>query len=848
LEYQPPSIETRQALDELQRYLSDQLPPLMVADSISLLLERTPELAAMQIQAWTAGQYRGHRSNLPVSSYLFHALMKIHAMGEFKLVPREALDRYLESLGRILLETYCPEEEREVLAGNLQLLGQTEAGLSSAVELLHLPGGAGPVALGGAVSGAGGAALGGAPALSEEAARGLRRFSLLMEQLSRMPRVPVLASSAVPESQGNLISQILTTAAVSAQTSGELNEYLARLRQMGVEPRTDEVFKLLARALPGWGILSSSEASAGPPADGAPAGSSGDGAAEPRRAADRSSGPLEAMHKLIALSEDVQEGARRFSEMMQAAVAQFNGGALGTAVAMLELAKRIVDEKRLDPHTLKGILQRAHETLSGDRLAKLAEKPDKHAFLRRILSFFPAMQPRGLLEQLEHEPRRERRRLLLALLEVHGEPARAAAYEDMKAALAGTGPGVDPYHLRNLVYMLRRVPRPVEQPWDEELDGVIRLSGPDFPPIVRKEALATLGQMKHERAEQTLIGRVRELEDLLLGPAEPRDGREEVALLLDRAVYALSRFGTHNAWRAVVDHGLKTQPQLGDTAARLGNLAGQDLSADAETVARLLRALREALPLKVLGFAIPRGHAAAGHLVRALSGTTTPAVHHALDEIVRRFPDTDFAAAASKGLASLGAAMRPAEAAITALSGDLELFGLPNLLQSLADSHVTGTLVLADLNGETIGTLNLEGGRLRNCHVGPLRGNEALYQLFVKPGPGTFVLRSRRDGTHDSEQTEPPRDLLPLVLEAVRRHDEYHRARAMVPDGAVLKATGAKPRRPAEEQDVNFMRQVWSKVTTGATPEACEAAIASDSFRVRTLIAHWVEEGSLQIQ
>ena len=108
-------------------------------------------------------------------------------------------------------------------------------------------------------------------------------------------------------------------------------------------------------------------------------------------------------------------------------------------------------------------------------------------------------------------------------------------------------------------------------------------------------------------------------------------------------------------------------------------------------------------------------------------------------------------------------------------------------------------------------------------------------------------MRSRRDGAHDSEQTEPPRDVLPVVLEACRRYDEYRKARALVPDEAALKPTGSKPTRTVEESDIGFLRTLWTRITSGATPEDCERAIAADSYRVRSLLAHWLETGALAV-
>ena len=46
----------REALIELQRYLSDELAPMMVTDSVELLLKQSPALVANEIQAWVGNQ------------------------------------------------------------------------------------------------------------------------------------------------------------------------------------------------------------------------------------------------------------------------------------------------------------------------------------------------------------------------------------------------------------------------------------------------------------------------------------------------------------------------------------------------------------------------------------------------------------------------------------------------------------------------------------------------------------------------------------------------------------------------------------------------------------------------
>ncbi len=64
----------REALDELTRYLSDEIPPLMVADSANYLLRCPATLTASAIQNWIGAQYRGFGTRTLVSDYIYHAL------------------------------------------------------------------------------------------------------------------------------------------------------------------------------------------------------------------------------------------------------------------------------------------------------------------------------------------------------------------------------------------------------------------------------------------------------------------------------------------------------------------------------------------------------------------------------------------------------------------------------------------------------------------------------------------------------------------------------------------------------------------------------------------------------
>ncbi|HSS44798.1 MAG TPA: DUF4388 domain-containing protein, partial [Thermoanaerobaculia bacterium] len=621
-------------------------------------------------------------------------------------------------------------------------------------------------------------------------------------------------------------STTLAAAARSTHNTKELEQYLERLRTMGIDIGTGDLFRSLGTSLPGWTF----------PAPGA-------GVASP--AGENSA--VEAMHRIVTEAEDPAEGARRFQEMVKVAVERFNEGSLAQAATMLDLAQRIIVEKKVDPGMADIVRRKGDESLGVEQLRKYAEAPDQHALLLRVLSFFTALTPNGLLQGLRREPKGERRRLLLLLLEIHGRPARDAILERLRQPFGQAGGGEDEsYFRRNLLYLLRRIPRPSGVPPDEDVDLAIQHAELGLPTLLVREAIVNLGQLRHEKAERTLMTLLETFETMLLKPSDAPYEAKELRLLLDRVVAALARFGTQTARRAAVDHGLKKKPELGDTTARLAELSGQDLSGDEELVERLLAALKSHAPFKLFGLTLRPNDRSLYSCITALSATPTAEVREAFEDIVERFPGSEVAKAAAEALASFNAPAPEAQASAS-LSGDLALFGLPALLQSLADSSVSGSLTLRNPKGEIFGTIMLRLGKLKNCHTAKLIGEEAFYQLLERPLPGNFQFSRKADGAEETS-SGTLKEILPLSLEGMRRYDEFQQAAALVPDEAFLKGTSVKATPHPGEKDGILVKDLWSRVSQGATPRDCEAEIRADAYRIRRLLAYWLEEGALQVQ
>ena len=802
-----------EALSELQQYLSDAISPLVAAESVTVLVALPPEIVADEIRSWTTSQHRRLGASVPISDYLYHAVRKLYMMGEFTLVSREAMAAYLGALEPHLL-ALCPPEDRDLLSENLAHLGDARADLTAPVATLHhLQGqGAAPPADDSATA-------------AKTAVHASQQFAQLVERLARL-QVPSGSPENSASAREDVFSHLVSEAARRAGTSEEYVQAKEDLRAFGMGSSMEAVFRALGRRLPGWVVEPPPGSDVPPPV----------------------TKTARAMERIVALESDPREAASRFHELVQAAIEQCNEGSLARAATMLDLAGVLLAEKKVDPAYVRGFREQAHERLDQQRLRKFAEDPGSHALLRRVLAFFPALEPAGLLDAIRGEEKRERRHLLLALLEAHGAAARALVIERLEASTAAFGDR-EAHYQRNLLYALRRLPRPEGGVLDTELQAAVRLSAVGRPVILLKEAVAYLGQIKDERAERALIGRVAEYESALLkGGAQGGDPSELVSVL-DRAVFALARLGTPGAVRAVVNHGLKRSPQLGDTAARLEQLSPVDFSGDAESIGRLLEAVEAELPHKIFGFLLKKDWSFLLHVIEALSSSASAEpVRKALTEVVQRFPDEEFARAAAKVLAGAElppAPLPPAPAQAASLSGDLELFGLPTLLQNLSQSTASGVLTITDAVGEPVAEVTLENGKFRECRTGDLTGEVALFQLIERPTPASFVF-VKRSAPSERTQAEPLKDLVPLFFEGTRRYDEFQQACMLVPDYACLRPTDTKPTAPPEEEDPLLIRTVWQRASSGASAFECENGLPVDSYRTRRMLSHWVEEGALE--
>jgi hypothetical protein len=610
----------------------------------------------------------------------------------------------------------------------------------------------------------------------------------------------------------------MATAALASSSREELDAALASLKGVGIDPATENVLNSIARSLPGWGAIA------------IPVGT------PPRRER------LGAMRQIVTLGDDAEEIAKRFREMVHAAIAQFNRGDVGKAQSIIVLAQQMVDEKKVQPVYVEA-LRNASDYLDMPKLRAAAEKPESLPALRTVMAFFHALSPDGLLKSLRGEADENRRHDISSLIEAHGAVGRARALEMLDTPEAASDTPFAAAALR----ILRRMPRPEGASAEHEVDVILKHATRGTHPLVATQAIYCLAQAKDARAERALISLLRFYEGFLARSAALPPGvtSDDIAGLLDRACDALARAANPQCLRALVEHGLKTQPELGDCAKRLEAGAYADFSNHTELMNQILEALRAELPRGVLGLRIRKEMGRSASFVRALSGTPSPQVRALFQEIVKKHGDEEFGAIAAEALQAFAAKSRPPEPAATTFSGDLAFFGLPMLLQTLAQGRMTGLLTLIDNAGLPVSKMWLLDGRLRQAQLGRFSGVDALYELLIRPFPGAFAFVHRKDVPRTGV-IEPPSDLGGLIFEGVRRHDEWKRAAALVGDDARLVVTGTD-RTIVTDEPKDLVEALWAAVTSGATARECDLKFTVDSHRVRKLLASWVEVDALKL-
>ncbi|HEY6931564.1 MAG TPA: hypothetical protein VJA66_17975 [Thermoanaerobaculia bacterium] len=484
-----------------------------------------------------------------------------------------------------------------------------------------------------------------------------------------------------------------------------------RIADLGKTFSLPELFDLLAQELPGWCWWSES----------------GD---EPPPWSSRA-----ALQRLVTYGQTQGERGKRFAELTETALRLVEQAAPGRAACAVAEAERLVDSGALTSEAVESVRGSASRSIDLEIFHRASSSSIDQPSLRRFLRFFRALAPVALLQALAIEEKRERRRLILALLEAQGEPARREALDLLDSEVPRTMDETEVFVRRNLIYLLTRVPRSGEDGLDQEVAVLARHSAPHLAPMLVKEAIKALGQLGGKRSEQVLQRQHNLLQEMLASPSATVS-KEDLQVYLERTATALERRATGGASRPSKPISSKPEPIAGDS--------------------------------------------------------------------------------------------------------------LPSLLQRLSEESISGDVFFDDRRRGATVALKLAAGKLVSARAGPLIGAEAFYQLVETFDGGDCALSSRAGKASATAKEMPPLDLKPLLLEGLLRRESFDVARAIVPDDAIFGPKTSEARPHPDEKDGLVTRDVWEAAIGGQSPRACEASVAADSFRIRRLYLHWLEEDALE--
>jgi tRNA A-37 threonylcarbamoyl transferase component Bud32 len=781
--------ELQGALGEIDQYLADIVPPLFVTDAVDALQGAPVEGTAAELWNWSQNQIRAHPEYDRVN-VLFYALDKLMAVGMLNLLPRDPLLGFLKQVGEALAQA-CAPEERERLRRALEYLGKED----SAPQVLML--GRGDDDEG--------------PSTPQS-----RRLSILEQRLRREGLAKAPANDPV---RRRVIAQALAAAATGARKDKDFARDLRRLRAAGVGLAPGAAFKNLGNGLGNWVLpreVGRDTADLGPPVE------------------------VEAMERIVSLAEDPVEAGRRYHHLVTAATELFNEGNLGGAVQMFDLARKLADEEEIEPGYIAPIRGRGHEQLDNDKLRSYMEQPERHSQLRQVMVFFgPGLGVGTLLDQVEVEERRDRRRLLLDLLVIHGHAAREEAMVRLRSSVEKE---VSDFGRRNWIYLLRLVPPSTSEEIEAEVEVVSRFAGPGMPIFLVKEALTHLGLLHHTSSARALVTLLERWESYLLrGDLEPENQENGIAAL-DRRAAAPARHGSARPWEALIDHAFSGEAAFGAASRRLEELGSQDLSRAPHVVGRLRDEIENSLPRGVLGRLIHRRDKDLPYLVTALSGTRSPEVDELLEEVADRYEGQEAGKAATRVLKT-----PPPAGPLAGLTGKLDTYGVPALLEHLARETATGTLTLRPAEaGGALARVAFRKGRPVAAAWPPREGLSALYQLFQQPLDASYSFDTARPRIATGAPALP--EVSDLIREGLRRARELERTRALLPDDTPLEATGSAPSTVPDEPDYDLVVSLWEKACAGVPVRQIAEGLTLDTFRSHNALGHWLEEGALRVK
>lgn len=171
------------------------------------------------------------------------------------------------------------------------------------------------------------------------------------------------------------------------------------------------------------------------------------------------------------------------------------------------------------------------------------------------------------------------------------------------------------------------------------------------------------------------------------------------------------------------------------------------------------------------------------------------------------------------------------------LSGNLEYFDLPTIIQTLATSERTGTFTITDQLEHVFAMIYFEAGKILFAKLGHLMGEDAFYQLFQSPIQDAFTFKGGLLPVELEEEEEIGTTTMGLLMEAAKQQDELK----------VLKATYTDPNRVFHPQSKklswddegtkDLAKEIWGRLHRGETINQMVKEIPTCEYRIYKVLS-----------
>ena len=177
------------------------------------------------------------------------------------------------------------------------------------------------------------------------------------------------------------------------------------------------------------------------------------------------------------------------------------------------------------------------------------------------------------------------------------------------------------------------------------------------------------------------------------------------------------------------------------------------------------------------------------------------------------------------------------------LSGKLKHFDLPTIIQTLANSSMTGTLTVTEKSGKSFAMLYFETGQLLHARLGHLKGKEAFFQLFQSPRQDAFTFRGGPPPIELGENAEIAMAPMGLLLESARQQDELKDLKARYPNPRHVFQPKSKGLAWDDNATMGLAKEIWGRLQRGQTIAQMVAAIPTCEYVIYKMISEMHAKG-----